>query len=48
MLSGHKQTTDCYLVKLAEKHSMRFATLDEGILETSWAQGIAFHPFRDS
>lgn len=45
-VSRYKDTTDCYLVELARKHSCRLATLDEGILRASWAQGTAFHPFQ--
>jgi predicted nucleic acid-binding protein len=42
---NYKDTTDCYLVELARKHSLRLATLDEGILRESWSGSTAFHPF---
>lgn len=45
-VSSYKDTTDCYLVGLAQKHSLKLATLDEGILRAPWAEGIAFHPFQ--
>lgn len=45
-VDSHKDTTDSYLVALARRNSMRFATLDEGILAATWAEGVAFHPFR--
>lgn len=44
-VSSYKDTTDCYLVELARKHSLRLATLDEGILGASWSKSTAFHPF---
>ena len=46
IVSRYKDTTDCYLIELARKHSFKLATLDEGILKAPWAGGIAFHPFR--
>ena len=45
-VAGYKDTTDCYLVSLARKHSCKLATLDEGILGAPWAEGWVFHPFR--
>ncbi len=45
-VSRYKDTTDCYLVELARKHSLKLATLDEGILKAPWAAGTAFHPFQ--
>ena len=45
-VSGYRDTTDCYLVELARKHSLNFATLDEGILKAPWAGATAFHPFQ--
>lgn len=45
-VSSYKDTTDCYLVELARKHSLRLATLDEGILRAPWSGPTAFHPFR--
>lgn len=44
-VSRYKDTTDAYLVSLARKHAYRLATLDEGILKTTWAGGVAYHPF---
>lgn len=44
-VSNHKDTTDCYLVELARKHSLQLATLDEGVLKASWSETTAFHPF---
>lgn len=44
-ISNHKDTTDCYLVELARKHSLQLATLDEGVLKASWSETTAFHPF---
>lgn len=44
-VASYKETTDCYLVELARKHSMRLATLDEGILKAAWAKASAFRPF---
>lgn len=44
-VSSYKDTTDSYLVELARKHSLRFATLDEGILKAPWSGSTAFHPF---
>lgn len=46
MVTSYKDTTNSYLVELARRHSLRLATLDEGILKASWASGVAFHPFR--
>ncbi len=45
-VSNYKDTTDCYLVELACKHSLKLATLDEGILKAPWSKSTAFHPFR--
>lgn len=46
IVAAYRDTTDSYLVALARKHSLMFATLDEGILRAPWATGVAFHPFR--
>lgn len=45
-VSSYKDTTDNYLVELARKHSLKFATLDEGVLKMPSAEGTAFHPFQ--
>lgn len=45
-VSRYQDTTDAYLVALAHHHGYRFATLDKGILEAPWADGIAFNPLR--
>ncbi len=46
IVTSFQDTTDSYLIELARKNSCRLATLDEGILKSTWANGIAFHPFR--
>jgi len=43
-VTSYKDTTAAYLVLLAEKNGSRLATLDRGILNKKWAQGIAFNP----
>ncbi len=43
-VSSYKDTTDAYLVHLARCHSYRFATLDDGILNKGWADGVAYNP----
>ena len=39
-----RDTTDAYLVALADHHSRQLATLDEQLLKRDWARGIAFNP----
>ncbi|MEM1296780.1 MAG: PIN domain-containing protein [Verrucomicrobiota bacterium] len=43
-VTRYKDTTDAYLVKLAEAHGLRFATLDQGILNADWSSKIAINP----
>ena len=43
-VARYKDTTDAYLVSLAREHGYRFATLDDGILNAPWADGVAFNP----
>ena len=45
-VSRYRDTTDAYLVALAQAHGCRLATLDEALLAAPWAQEIAFHPLR--
>jgi predicted nucleic acid-binding protein len=43
-VSSYKDTTDAYLVHLADYHDHQLATLDAGILNKDWAANIAFNP----
>jgi len=46
-VASYKDTTDCYLVELARKHSLKLATLDQRLLASPWSGTTAFNPFRD-
>ena len=43
-VSSYKDTTDAYLVHLADSHGHLLATLDNGIINKRWAANIAFNP----
>lgn len=43
-VTNYKDTTDAYLVQLARHHGLPFATLDQGILNKAWAEGVAYNP----
>ena len=43
-VTSYKDTTDAYLVHLADCHGHKLATLDTGILNKPWAADIAFSP----
>ena len=43
-VTRYKDTTDAYLVCLAEHHQHQLATLDAGLLGRHWATNIAFNP----
>lgn len=45
--SGYKDTTDAHLVKLAQSHGLRLATLDESLISRPWAAGVASNPLRE-
>jgi predicted nucleic acid-binding protein len=42
--TGSKDTTDAHLVTLANRHGMKLATLDGGLIAKPWAVGIAENP----
>ena len=42
--SNHKDTTDAHLVRLAERHGLKLATLDMALIAKSWARQIAINP----
>lgn len=46
-VTSYKDTTDAYLVELSRAHSCKLATLDEVLVNSSWAQGVAYNPFED-
>ena len=39
-----RDITDAHLVRLAEAHGLKFATLDEALCKKSWAGNIADNP----
>jgi uncharacterized protein len=39
-LVGHRQVTDAYLLKLAQKHGAKVATLDRGLLTLAKSSGL--------
>ena len=43
-VSRYKYTNYAYRVHLANHHSIRFAALDEGVLNKEWASDVAFNP----
>ncbi len=43
-VTSYKDTTDAYLVHLADCHGHQLATLDAGIIKKHWAANIAFNP----
>ncbi len=47
-VTSYKDTTDAYLVHLAQAHGHLFATLDAGIINKAWANNIAFNPMTAS
>jgi len=42
--TGYKDSTDAHLIRLAELHGLKLATLDMGLIAKSWAQSIAINP----
>ena len=42
--SGYKDTTDAHLVRLASRHGLRLATLNQALISKPWAMGCAFDP----
>ncbi|MBG7608851.1 MAG: VapC toxin family PIN domain ribonuclease [Verrucomicrobia bacterium] len=42
--SNYKDSTDAHLVRLAERHGLRLATLDMALTTKSWANSFAFNP----
>jgi len=47
-VTSYKDTTDAYLVGLAEHHKLKLATLDDRILNKQWAAEIAFNPTKEA
>jgi predicted nucleic acid-binding protein len=47
-VTSYKDTTDAYLVSLAEHHELKLATLDDRILNKQWAAEIAFNPTKEA
>jgi predicted nucleic acid-binding protein len=45
--SGYKDTTDAHLIRLASRHGLKLATLDNALISKPWAAGFAYHPLRD-
>ena len=43
-LSSGKDVTDAHLVRLADSHGLKLATLDGGLCKKPWAAGIAENP----
>lgn len=44
-VTSYKDTTDAYLVELSKAHSCKLATLDKVLVNSNWAQEIAYNPF---
>jgi uncharacterized protein len=42
--TGAKDTTDAHLVTLAQRHGLKFATLDGTLIGEPWAVGVAENP----
>ena len=42
--SSYKDSTDAHLVRLADLHGLRLATLDKALIQKSWAKGCVFNP----
>ena len=45
--SGYKDTTDAHLIRLASRHGLKLATLDNALILKPWAAGYAVHPLVD-
>jgi toxin-antitoxin system PIN domain toxin len=45
--SGYKDTTDAHLIRLASRHGLKLATLDNALISKPWAAGFAYHPLGD-
>jgi len=43
-VTSYKNTTDSYLVALAQQHAFRLATLDQRLVIAEWSDGVAFNP----
>ena len=46
--TSYKDTTDAHLVRLAERHGLKLATLDMALLSKPWAARLAFHPLAEA
>ena len=44
--SNYKDSTDAHLVRLAERHGLKLATLDDRLIKKPWASKRAFRPIR--
>jgi len=42
--SNYKDTTDAHLVRIAERHGLKLATLDMALVAKDWAKGCAINP----
>jgi toxin-antitoxin system PIN domain toxin len=43
-LTSGKAVTDAHLVRLADSHGLKLATLDNGLCRQPWAAGVAENP----
>ena len=43
-LNSHRDVSDAYLVRLAEAKKLKLATLDLGLCQKAWADGLAENP----
>jgi toxin-antitoxin system PIN domain toxin len=46
--TSYKDSTDAHLVRLAERHGLKLATLDMGLIAKKWAKSIAINPIAPS
>ena len=46
--SSYKDTTDAHLVRLADRHNLKLATLDMALVAKPWASGQAFNPILET
>ncbi len=42
--SSYRDSTDAHLVRLAERHGLKLASLDAALVSKAWAAGVVFNP----
>ncbi|MGJ8633905.1 MAG: PIN domain-containing protein [Luteolibacter sp.] len=44
--TNYKDSTDAHLVRLAERHGLKLATLDDRLMRKPWASQVTFSPIQ--